>query len=235
MEEEGEQPQQDVEQQAPSAEQEEATPEEQPAEATPEEQPAEPAPEDDPAEAVPEEQPAEPTPEEQPADVQPQGEAEPAGDEEAARAAVAAAFWEVRLSEEERKVPTLRKAPTKEGECLDPLDKEWPLKLPTKERKIFSQNGEDGLLLSILENIGRTNKYFVEVRGVCVRVCVWGGGGGGGGGACSVRVDVRGQVQRRACHPRALNPALLPPPPPTGACSLARRRGTSATPACCGT
>ena len=29
--------------------------------------------------------------------------------------------------------------------------------------KIFSQNGEDGILLHIFRNIGATNRWFVEV------------------------------------------------------------------------
>jgi hypothetical protein len=38
----------------------------------------------------------------------------------------------------------------------------WALTLSSKEEKIFSQNGEDGVLIEIFAKIGSKDKYFVE-------------------------------------------------------------------------
>lgn len=39
---------------------------------------------------------------------------------------------------------------------------EWPLQLQARERKVYSQNGEDGILVFIFQNVGVTNKFYVE-------------------------------------------------------------------------
>ena len=38
----------------------------------------------------------------------------------------------------------------------------WILTLKLKEKKVYSQNGEDGVIESVFENIGTTNKIYVE-------------------------------------------------------------------------
>ena len=38
----------------------------------------------------------------------------------------------------------------------------WILTLKLKEKKIYSQNGEDGVIEAVFENIGTTNKIYVE-------------------------------------------------------------------------
>ena len=43
---------------------------------------------------------------------------------------------------------------------------DWPARLPRFERKVYSQNGEDGLIDAIFKWIGTTNRYYVEVRGL---------------------------------------------------------------------
>lgn len=53
--------------------------------------------------------------------------------------------------------------PAGEAECIRPVDGErWLQELPGANMKIFSQNGEDGLMLAILRNIGTTNLHYVE-------------------------------------------------------------------------
>ncbi|KAJ3417253.1 hypothetical protein HDV05_005709 [Chytridiales sp. JEL 0842] len=39
---------------------------------------------------------------------------------------------------------------------------QWLTHLPTRERQIYSQNGEDGILEYIFDNLGPTNKFYVE-------------------------------------------------------------------------
>lgn len=39
---------------------------------------------------------------------------------------------------------------------------EWPLRLQTRERRVTSQNGEDGILVFIFQNVGVTDKFYVE-------------------------------------------------------------------------
>jgi hypothetical protein len=58
------------------------------------------------------------------------------------------------------------------GSCK-PAAADWLQSLKGADRKVFSQNGEDGILLLILANIGwSSNPYYVEVnmgvyRGTC--------------------------------------------------------------------
>jgi hypothetical protein len=40
--------------------------------------------------------------------------------------------------------------------------KDWPSHLPSKEFRIFSQNGEDGIIAEIFNRIGTTNQFYVE-------------------------------------------------------------------------
>jgi hypothetical protein len=42
------------------------------------------------------------------------------------------------------------------------VDDSWIFNIGTKEGRVFSQNGEDGVLEYIFSNIGAINKYFVE-------------------------------------------------------------------------
>eukprot|EP00928_Gymnodinium_smaydae_P020461 TRINITY_DN17906_c0_g1_i1.p1 TRINITY_DN17906_c0_g1~~TRINITY_DN17906_c0_g1_i1.p1 ORF type:complete len:519 (-),score=48.36 TRINITY_DN17906_c0_g1_i1:14-1570(-) len=39
---------------------------------------------------------------------------------------------------------------------------DWPLQLQSKERQFFSQNGEAGILVYIFQNVGVTDKYYME-------------------------------------------------------------------------
>ncbi|EFN52194.1 hypothetical protein CHLNCDRAFT_139420 [Chlorella variabilis] len=46
---------------------------------------------------------------------------------------------------------------------MQPSDRDWLKRLKTAEQKVFSQNGEDGILLRILANIGWSDRrYYVE-------------------------------------------------------------------------
>lgn len=46
--------------------------------------------------------------------------------------------------------------------CLPPLESDWLGQLEQAELSVYSQNGEDGVLLGILLNIGTTARYYVE-------------------------------------------------------------------------
>ena len=48
--------------------------------------------------------------------------------------------------------------------CIPPPAPDWLARVRRSDLKIFSQNGEDGILLNIFRNIGATNRWFVEVR-----------------------------------------------------------------------
>ena len=46
---------------------------------------------------------------------------------------------------------------------LTPRFSDWLKRLPSCERKMFSQNGEDGVLFEVFNKLGVTNKFFVEI------------------------------------------------------------------------
>jgi len=48
------------------------------------------------------------------------------------------------------------------GNPAIPTASMWPFLLQAHENKVYSQNGEDGILEFIFQNIGTTNKYYVE-------------------------------------------------------------------------
>lgn len=62
-------------------------------------------------------------------------------------------------------------------ECVEPPSKDWTKHVMGSDMKVFSQNGEDGILLTIFENIGVIGSppYYVEARGVGCGSS-WGGG-----------------------------------------------------------
>ena len=58
--------------------------------------------------------------------------------------------------------------------CMQPSDRDWLKRLKTAEQKVFSQNGEDGILLRILANIGWSDRrYYVEVTPPPKRSAPW--------------------------------------------------------------
>lgn len=59
---------------------------------------------------------------------------------------------------------------------VSPQRRGWAREIANHSRKVYSQRGQDGVLEWIFQNVGTTNKFFVEV-GACARgKCrTWGG------------------------------------------------------------
>ena len=72
--------------------------------------------------------------------------------------------------------PVKQLQPLQEGSPCIPGRKDWLDHIDDKNVKVYSQNGEDGILLFIFANVGVTSRYFVEfgTQSCQVRKVLWG-------------------------------------------------------------